>query len=174
MRLTTRGLFAHGRNLPCTIGRGGITADKREGDGATPAGHHRIAGMFHRADRLRAPAPWSRPIGPRDLWSDDPRATDYNSAVRAPYGFSAERLWRADPVYDVVIVLDWNLAAPVAGRGSAIFLHAWRRRGAATEGCIALSRGDLLWLATRVQPGDVLRVDQLAGRSPKMAEPTRT
>lgn len=151
--LTPAGLRVGRRVLPCTIGRGGVRAGKREGDGTTPAGVHRIVGMLHRADRMRAPAPWSRPIGPRDLWCDDPGAAAYNAAVRAPFAASVERLRRADPLYDLVLVTDWNMVPAVPGRGSAIFLHRWRRPGAPTEGCIALRPRDLVWLAGRLRPG---------------------
>jgi L,D-peptidoglycan transpeptidase YkuD (ErfK/YbiS/YcfS/YnhG family) len=60
---------------------------------------------------------------------------------------------RADPQYDVVLITDWNWPEASPGRGSAIFLHQWRRPGAATAGCIAMARGDLLWLAAKVAPG---------------------
>lgn len=151
--LTPRGLRFMGRLLPCTIGKGGISAAKREGDGATPAGMHRISAMYYRPDRILPPAPWARPIGPRDLWSDDCHDAAYNSHVRAPYRFSHEALRRADPLYDLVLVLDWNWPVAAPGKGSAIFLHQWRRPGYPTEGCIAFTRRDLHWLAARVQPG---------------------
>ncbi len=150
--LTPRGIRFAGRMLPCVIGRGGVSRAKREGDGATPAGVHRITGMLYRADRMARPAPWAVPIGPRDLWSDDTRDPAYNSRVSAPYRFSHERLRRADPLYDLVLLTDWN-AARVPGRGSAIFLHQWRRAGFPTEGCIAFSRPDLCWIVARIAPG---------------------
>ena len=151
--LTPRGLIAFGRMLPCAVGRGGIVATKREGDGGTPAGVHRVAGMWHRPDRVTAPVPWSQPIGPRDRWCDDPEDSAYNSAVRAPFEASAERMHRADRLYDIVVVLDWNLADPRPGEGSAIFMHRWRKPGHPTEGCIALDPADLAWLAGRLTPG---------------------
>ncbi len=152
MVLTPRGLRFRGRYLPCAIGRGGIAADKREGDGATPRGVHRITGVLYRADRMARPCARARAIGPRDLWSDDPDAVDYNMPVRAPYAPSHEVLRRADPLYDLVLLTDWNHPDAVAGRGSAIFVHRWRRRGHPTEGCVALGAGDLAWLARRITP----------------------
>ena len=138
------------RRFPCTIGRGGITARKREGDGATPGGIHRIVGMLYRPDRMVKPADWALPIGPCDLWSDDPRDEDYNLMVRAPHAFSHERLRRADPMYDLILITDWNWPDAVPGRGSAIFVHAWRRPLAKTAGCVALSSADLRWIAPRI------------------------
>ncbi len=84
------------RRFPCTIGRGGLTKRKREGDGATPLGTHGIVGMLYRADRMAKPADWALPIGPHDLWSDDVKDEDYNMMVRAPHAFSHERLRRLD------------------------------------------------------------------------------
>ncbi len=156
--LTPQGLRFGGRCLPCSIGRGGISARKREGDGATPVGSHRITGLLYRPDRITRPAPWARPIHPGDLWSDDPEDPDYNRLVRAPHPFSHERLRRADPLYDLVLLTDWNWPRARPGRGSAIFIHQWRRPGYPTEGCIALPRGILHRIAPLVAPGSRLIV----------------
>lgn len=156
--LTPRGVRFHGRLLPCSVGRGGVTGHKKEGDGATPAGLHRIVGMLFRPDRMAPPSPWAQAIGPGDLWSDDADRPDYNSRVRAPYSGSHENLRRADPLYDLVLVTDWNWPLAEPGRGSAIFLHQWRRPGYPTEGCIAFSRHDLHWIAARIVPNTRLIV----------------
>ncbi len=141
-----------GRRFPCTLGRSGIVPgpQKREGDGATPEGVHTLVGMLYRPDRLARPADWALPIGPADLWSDDPRDEDYNLMVRAPHGFRHERLRRADPMYDLVILTNWNWPHADPGRGSAIFIHQWRRPGAPTAGCVALPRRALHWIAPRI------------------------
>lgn len=139
-----------GRSFPCSIGKGGITARKREGDGATPVGTHGIVGMLYRPDRMARPADWAMPIGPRDLWSDDTGHEDYNMMVRAPYPHSHERLSRADPLYDLVLLTSWNWPYAVKGRGSAIFIHAWRKPRHPTEGCIAFRSDHLHWIARRI------------------------
>ncbi|WP_108258392.1 L,D-transpeptidase family protein [Mangrovicoccus ximenensis] len=156
--VTRWGVRAFGRRLPAAIGKGGITHAKREGDGGTPAGIHRIEGMLYRPDRIARPAPWAEPILPGDLWSDASGQPDYNHAVRAPYPFSHEKLRRADPLYDAVLVTDWNWPEAEAGRGSAIFLHQWRRPRFPTEGCVAFGRDDLMWLLSRITPGTRLIV----------------
>jgi len=150
MVLTPLGLRFQGALYPCTCGRGGTTGKKREGDGATPRGVHRIIGMLYRPDRLTAPTDWAVPILPGDLWSDDPLAKDYNTMVRAPYSHSHEALRRADPLYDLVMLTDWNWPDAVAHRGSAIFIHQQRRPGYPTEGCIGLRRADLHRIAPEI------------------------
>ena len=156
--LTPTGLRFAGRRFPGVIGRGGRRADKREGDGATPHGLHRITGMLYRPDRIARPADWAVPIRPGDLWSDDPADPAYNLKTRAPHPFSHERLRRADPLYDLVLLTDWNWPDARPGHGSAIFLHQWRRPGYRTEGCIAFRRDHLRWIAGRIAPGTRLLV----------------
>jgi L,D-peptidoglycan transpeptidase YkuD (ErfK/YbiS/YcfS/YnhG family) len=152
--VTPTGCRFLGRRFACTIGRGGVVdADrKREGDGATPRGVHRIVGMLYRPDRIAPPVDWAVPILPGDLWSDGVDDPDYNHMVRAPHPFSHEALRRADPLYDLVLITDWNWPHAKAGRGSAIFLHRWRRPGYPTAGCVAFAPRDLLWIARRIRP----------------------
>lgn len=154
LRLTARGLAFAGRVMPCTLGRGGVVtgAAKREGDGATPAGIHRITAVLYRPDRVPQPCRWAVPIGPQDRWCDASGHAAYNQLVRSPLIASHERMRRADPLYDLVLVTDWNRDGS-PGRGSAIFIHQWRRPGYPTAGCIALARQDLRWLAARLRPG---------------------
>lgn len=158
MVLTPMGLRFVGRLFPCSIGKGGVATDKREGDGATPSGWHRITGLWYRADRLPRPAPWARPIGPGDLWCDDPTHPAYNHHCRAPFVASHERLRRADPMYDLVLTTDWNWPHARKGAGSAIFVHQWRRPRHGTQGCLAFARRDLIWIAARARPGTRLLV----------------
>lgn len=160
--LTPQGIRFSNRLLPCSIGRGGLTRHKAEGDGATPVGVHRIAGMWYRPDRLARPTPWARRIGPQDLWCDAADHLLYNLHCRAPFAASHEKMRRADPLYDLVLTTDWNWPDAIPGRGSAIFLHQWRRPGFGTEGCIAFARDDLHWLAQRIRPDARLIVPALA------------
>lgn len=163
--LTPWGIRFLGRVLPCSIGKSGITTAKREGDKATPAGEHRITGLWYRPDRLASPAPWARPIGPGDLWCDDPGHPAYNHHTHAPLAASHERLRRSDPLYDLILTTDWNWPEAIAGWGSAIFLHQWRRPRHGTEGCIAFARQHLIWIARRAIPGTRLIVPARAQHS---------
>ena len=151
-----------GRHLACAIGRGGLALNKREGDGATPIGVHRFVGLLYRPDRIGSGAlpDWARPIGAFDRWSDDPRDPAYNHYLPATpqHPYSSERLRRADPLYDIVLVTDWNWPWAEAGRGSAIFGHCWRGPRVPTEGCVAFARSDLLWIVRRLRHADRLVV----------------
>jgi len=157
------GLFHAGeRTISCSIGKSGLiaAADKREGDGASPIGVWPIRGVLLRPDRVTLPSglqlPW-RWIRPDDGWSDGVDDPAYNRPVRHPHGFSAERLWRQDELYDVVVVLGYNDAPIVQGAGSAIFWHCWRD-GATTEGCVAIARQDMIGLLPACAPGDALEI----------------
>lgn len=158
--MTRWGARLGGRTMPCAIGRGGITRTKREGDGASPAGCHRIIGLLYRPDRMPPPAPWARPIGAFDRWSDDPADPDYNHHLPGAlwHPFSSESLRRPDPLYDLILLTDWNWPDARPGRGSAIFVHRWRKPRHPTEGCVAFAPDDLLWLARRLGPGDRLMI----------------
>jgi L,D-peptidoglycan transpeptidase YkuD (ErfK/YbiS/YcfS/YnhG family) len=150
-----------GGALRCAIGRTGIRTDKREGDGATPAGAFALRRVLWRADRLTAPvtALPSAPIGPRDGWCDDPGHADYNRPVPLPFDAGHEAMWRADGLYDVVVVIGHNDDPPVPGLGSAVFVHVATADFGPTAGCVALERGDLLRLLADCRPGDRLVVE---------------
>ena len=149
-----------GHSWRCAVGRGGVRADKREGDGATPAGCWPLRRVLYRADRLAVPKsrlPASA-IGPDDGWCDDPGDAFYNRQVVLPYAGRHERLWREDGVYDVVVVLGHNDDPPRPGAGSAVFLHVARADFAPTEGCVALALDDLLTVLRVAGPDSRVRI----------------
>ena len=148
-------LDVDGRRYRCALGRGGIAARKREGDGATPVGRWRLVEVLWRPDRGRRPRTGLpvRPIRPEDGWCDQATDRNYNRRVRHPYPASAERLWREDRLYDIVVVLDHNSCPRVRGLGSAVFIHLARGDMAPTAGCIALTERDLRQLLAVVRPG---------------------
>lgn len=142
----------------CALGKGGVRTDKREGDGATPAGRFPLRRALYRPDRGHAPAtalPCAA-IAPEDGWCDDPADPAYNRPVRLPHPARHERMWRDDALYDLVIVIGHNDGPPVAGLGSAVFVHLARPDWGPTEGCVALSRPDMLELLAAAAPGDAL------------------
>ena len=156
-----RGLLrAGGLTVPCALGRSGIAGRKCEGDGATPSGAWHAVAVLWRADRLPRPTTSLpvRPLTPDDGWCDDPADRRYNRPVRLPYAGRHERLWRADRLYDVVVVLDYNLRHPLKGAGSAIFLHVAGPGFPPTQGCIAVAPGAIRWLIARIDGRTVIAV----------------
>ena len=151
-----------GRRVRCALGPAGVipAAAKREGDGASPAGVWPIREVWYRPDRGPPPASEIRVhcLSPDDGWCDDPADPAYNRHVKLPYPASAERLWRDDGVYDIVVVLGHNDDPPVPGMGSAIFLHICRPGFPPTEGCVAITRPDLEALLDTARPGDAVEI----------------
>jgi L,D-peptidoglycan transpeptidase YkuD (ErfK/YbiS/YcfS/YnhG family) len=145
-------LSAGGIAVPVALGRSGIKANKREGDGATPRGRFRLRRLWWRADRGVRPQTLLpvRRIGKADAWCEDPADRRYNRPVELPPGGSGDRLWRGDHLYDLVIELDHNTRPRTAGRGSAVFIHVARPGFAPTAGCVALRADALRRLLARV------------------------
>ena len=132
----------------CALGRGGSISEKSEGDGGTPIGRFPLRQVYFRPDRL-APPKTSLPIRAldhHDGWCDDPNSVAYNSLVKLPFSHRCEVLWRDDSIYDVIVVLGYNDNPVIPGKGSAIFLHIAKPSYSPTEGCVALSLEDLLYV----------------------------
>lgn len=141
-------LVANNLVLPCAVGKGGISAFKREGDGATPLASMQLLYGYYRADRIRLPATMlpMHPIRKSDGWCDTPGDANYNRLVRLPYPAGHEKMWRDDGLYDLCIVMEWNISPRKRGCGSAIFFHLAKPGYKPTEGCIALSRENMMRL----------------------------
>jgi L,D-peptidoglycan transpeptidase YkuD (ErfK/YbiS/YcfS/YnhG family) len=136
-------------------GRSGVRDNKREGDGASPRGTFPLIRAFYRPDRIMPPPATGLPLAalrPNDGWVDDPADPRYNQLVTLPYLAYHEDMWRSDGLYDLVVVIGYNIDPVVAGRGSAIFLHCAHADFAPTEGCIAIARDVLLALFPLLAP----------------------
>lgn len=145
----------------CALGRGGVTHDKREGDGATPAGTMALGRVLYRHDRVAPPETKlpRAPLEPDDGWCDAPEDASYNRQVRLPHGGSAEALWRDDGVYDLIAITDYNTAPATPHLGSAIFVHVANPDYAPTEGCIAFAEDDLRLILEDWRREDRIRVE---------------
>ena len=146
--------------IPAAIGRAGRTSRKREGDGATPIAAMPLLSGYLRGDRLAQPAsalPLRR-IQPAMLWCDAPKHPSYNRLVRAPFKPSHEEMRRKDGLYDICLVLDWNVTARRRHAGSAIFFHLIRPGYEPTAGCIAVAKRDMLRILPHMRRGTVVRV----------------
>ena len=144
----------------CALGPAGVRADKREGDGATPAGVFELRRVLFRPDREAAPTTRlpSAPLSPNDGWCDAPSDPAYNQPVTLPYAASAEALWRDDHVYDILVVLGHNDSPPMPGAGSAVFFHLAHPDYRPTEGCVAVSHDDMLAILNECRLGSVMDI----------------
>lgn len=136
------------------LGRSGVKANKREGDGATPRGVFRLKQLWWRADRLPRPSTFLpvRPIREGDAWSEDPADRRYNRPVRRTPGEPGDRLKRDDHLYDLIIEISHNDRPRIAGRGSAVFIHIARDGFQPTAGCVALDANALRRVLARLGP----------------------
>jgi L,D-peptidoglycan transpeptidase YkuD (ErfK/YbiS/YcfS/YnhG family) len=144
-------LTAGDQTIPVALGRGGIRANKREGDGGTPKGTFRPRQLWWRADRHPRPSTFLpvRAIGPEDAWCEDASSRHYNQPVRHQAG---DRLRRDDHLYDFIVEIDHNTHPRIAGRGSAVFLHLARKDFSPTAGCVSMTRNAMLRLLKRLGP----------------------
>ncbi len=158
---TSRALVQFGPlTLPAAIGRSGRTAFKREGDGATPIAPMPVLYGFVRGDRVKS-LPTTLPmrrIRPDMLWCDQPEHPSYNRLVKAPFKPSHEEMKRRDGLYDVCLVLDWNVSSRKRHRGSAIFFHLIRPGYQPTAGCVAVTLRDMQRLLRFIRKGTVVKV----------------
>jgi L,D-peptidoglycan transpeptidase YkuD (ErfK/YbiS/YcfS/YnhG family) len=147
-------LTAPGLAIPVALGRGGIRANKREGDGGTPRGVFQPRLLWWRADRHMRPRTFltARPIGSEDAWCEDPADRHYNRPIRLSRDSAGDRLRRDDHLYDFIVEIDHNTRPRVAHRGSAVFLHLARANFGPTAGCVAMRRGAMLQLLQRLGP----------------------
>jgi len=147
-------LCAGSLTVPVALGRTGIRADKREGDGGTPRGCYHPVRLWWRADRLVRPPTLlpARRIKPGDAWCEDPVDRRYNRPFRRSANEPGDRLSRADHLYDLIVEIDHNSRPRVGRRGSAVFIHIARPGFAPTQGCVALQMRDLRLLLSRIGP----------------------
>jgi L,D-peptidoglycan transpeptidase YkuD (ErfK/YbiS/YcfS/YnhG family) len=147
-------LTAPGLTIPVALGRGGILANKREGDGGTPRGSFRPKKLWWRADRFPRPRTFlaARAIAGNDGWCEDPDDRHYNQPIRLASDHEGDRLQRADHLYDFIVEIDHNTRPRIAGRGSAVFLHLARPNFGPTAGCVSMTKSAMLHLLRRLGP----------------------
>src|SRR5690348_8735858 len=148
----TRGWLTAGPwTLPVALGRGGILANKREGDGGTPRGVFHPRKLWWRADRHVRPRTHlpAHAIRPEDAWCEDPSDRHYNRPIRLTHEAPGDRLTRKDHLYDFIVEIDHNTRPRVAGRGSAVFLHLARENFGPTAGCVSMTEAAMLHLLRR-------------------------
>ena len=129
----------------CAIGKAGIGGKEKEGDKITPKGVYKIVNIYHRKDRIKKLSSKFKLIEiTKDMgWCDDPKSKKYNQLIKLPTNYSHEKLYRNDHIYDLLLVLNYNMKPIIKNKGSAIFIHVTKKNYQATQGCVALKKKTL-------------------------------
>jgi L,D-peptidoglycan transpeptidase YkuD (ErfK/YbiS/YcfS/YnhG family) len=137
----------------CALGKAGVGNKKIEGDNITPKGTFGIVKIYYRSDRIKKI--YSRiklfKINNKMGWCDDPNSKKYNQLIKLPSKYTHEKLYRQDNLYDLVIVLNYNMIPIIKNKGSAIFIHVAKENYKKTAGCIALKKKHLVKLIKNIK-----------------------
>ena len=153
IKLKNKFLYFNNYKLRCASGKRGFTNNKKEGDGKTPKGSFKLLSIFYRKDRISKikSVLRKRIIKKKTGWCDDPNSTSYNQLINFPFDESAEKFWIKKNIYDVIIILNYNLKPTMKKKGSAIFIHIARRDYLPTKGCIAINKRDMMLLISKIK-----------------------
>ena len=153
IKLKRKYLYYLNNKIKCTIGKNGITEKKQEGDLKTPKGIFKLIKIFYRKDRIKIfKSSLKKYYIKKNIgWCDDPNSQYYNRLIKFPFRGSAEKLWRKDNIYDVIIVLNYNLNPVIKNKGSAIFLHICKKNYLPTKGCIGINKKDMMNLIINIK-----------------------
>ena len=132
--------------MKCSVGKKGTGIKKKEGDLITPKGCYELVNIFYRSDRISELSSKFKLISIKKNmgWCDDPSSLKYNKLVKLPFNFSAEKLYIKKNIYDYIIVINYNMFPVRKHKGSAIFLHIATKNYKSTEGCLAVSKKDMI------------------------------
>jgi L,D-peptidoglycan transpeptidase YkuD (ErfK/YbiS/YcfS/YnhG family) len=144
----------------CALGKGGIKQKEREGDFITPKGKFKLIKIYYRSDRIKKINSSLKKIKIKKKmgWCDDVISNYYNKQIKINKKISHEKLHRKDNVYDIIVVLNYNLNPIIKGKGSAIFLHVAKKNYNKTQGCIALKKNELLSLISKIKKNTQIRI----------------
>ena len=147
-------------NVKCAVGKRGINLKKREGDLITPKGIFKIKAIYYRKDRVKElKTKIKKIIITKDIgWCDDPKSKYYNKQIKYPFKYKTERLYRADNIYDIILVLDFNYNPIKRNKGSAIFIHVAKRKLSPTKGCVAIKKSELRRLSRLIDKNTVVKI----------------
>ena len=139
--------------IKCAIGKKGIGYKRKEGDLITPLGLFKIKYILYRRDRVKISTKLKKKVIKKNMgWCDDPRSKQYNKLVKLPFIFSHEKLYKKENIYDIILVLNYNMNPIKKNKGSAIFIHVTKNNFKRTKGCIAIKKTPLLKMIKEIKP----------------------
>ena len=153
-------LYFQKYKLRCSLGKRGISIKKKEGDKKTPKGEFKLKYILYRKDRVLdlQTALKKIKIDKKMGWCDDPKSSYYNKIIKYPFKYRSEKLWRKDNIYDIIIIIDYNLNPVIKNRGSAIFLHIAKKNYQPTNGCIAVSKNNIKLLLSKINKKTKIKI----------------
>ena len=160
IELKNKFLYFQNYKLRCSVGKRGISIKKTEGDYKTPKGNYNFKHILYRKDRISNLQTKLKKIKiKRNFgWCDDPRSKHYNQLINFPFKYSAEKLWLKENIYDIILVVNYNLKPVIKFKGSAIFLHIAKKNYQSTKGCIAISKKDIKLLISKINKKTKLKI----------------
>jgi L,D-peptidoglycan transpeptidase YkuD (ErfK/YbiS/YcfS/YnhG family) len=160
IELKNKFLYYEKYKLRCSIGKRGISIKKREGDKKTPKGEFKLKYILYRKDRVFNLQTKLKKIkiDKKMGWCDDPKSSYYNKIINYPFKYRSEKLWRKENIYDIIIIIDYNLDPVIKNKGSAIFLHIAKRKYQPTAGCIAVSKGNIKLIASKINKRTKIKI----------------
>ena len=158
--LKNKFLYFQNYKLRCTIGKNGISYKKKEGDNKTPRGNFKFKYILYRKDRIpNLKTKLKKIVICKKMgWCDDPSSKYYNQMIKLPFKGSAEKLWLKDNIYDIIIIIDYNLNPVIKFKGSAIFLHLAKNTYQSTKGCVAINKNDMKLLLEKINKKSKLQI----------------
>ena len=145
--------------VKCAIGKKGIGYKKKEGDLITPSGQFRIKYILYRKDRLNISTKLKKKVIKKNMgWCDDPKSSHYNKLVKLPFAYNHEKLFRKENVYDIILILNYNMNPVKKNKGSAIFIHVAKNNFKRTEGCVAIKKINLIKLIKKISPNTKVKI----------------
>ena len=156
--LKNKFLYISKYRLRCAIGKRGITLHKKEGDQKTPKGNFKLKSILYRKDRIsKIESYLKKKIITKNMgWCDDQNSKFYNKLIKFPFKHQAERLWLKDKIYDVIIIINYNLKPIIKNKGSAIFLHIAKKNYTPTRGCVAINKKEIFLLINKIHKNSKL------------------
>ena len=152
-------LFADNQKIKCFVGKNGIGNKRREGDFVTPAGIFKITKVFYRYDKIGKIKTRikSQKILKKHIWNTDSKTSEYNKICMFRSRHNFEFLFRKDDLYDLILVLNFNMKPTKKFKGSAIFIHCSGNKRF-TEGCVAVKKKTLIKMLGFISPYSLVRI----------------
>ena len=148
--------------VKCALGKRGINLKKKEGDFITPIGLYKIKYILYRKDRIKKIQSKLKKITIKKNmgWCDDPKSKQYNKLVNLPFSYGCERLFKKENIYDIILVLNYNMNPVKKDKGSAIFVHVAKKNYEKTRGCVAVKKLDLLKILKEIKIKTKVKIER--------------